>query len=78
MNTFSAKIFKIGINPCVVVPASVLKILFKAAGKAHGPLPVKGKLNGTSFLQTVVKYKDAWLLYINGKMFRKGILCRAR
>jgi hypothetical protein len=46
MNAFSARIYKIGINPYVLLPAVVLKDLFKAAGKEKGPIPVRGKLNG--------------------------------
>ncbi|MEO8087630.1 MAG: YdeI/OmpD-associated family protein [Bacteroidota bacterium] len=70
MPTFSSKIFKIGINPCVIVPAAVLKVLFAQAGKSKGPIPVKGKLNGAAFLQTVVKFSGAWRLYLNGKMLK--------
>jgi len=70
MKSFSAKIFKIGINPCVVVPAYVLKFLFFQAGKSKGPIPVKGKLNGAKYIQTIVNYKGAWRLYINGKMLK--------
>lgn len=70
MKTFSAKIFKIGVNPCVVVPDEVLEILFSDAGRNKGPLSVKGKLNGAAYIQTVVKFKNAWRLYINGKMLK--------
>jgi hypothetical protein len=67
---FSAKIFKIGINPCVIVPARILKFLFVAAGKSKGPIPVKGKLNGAKYHQTVVKFSGKWRLYINFKMLQ--------
>ena len=70
MNYFTAKIFKIGINPCVIVPSSVLKQLFSQAGKLKGPIPVRGKLNGATYLQTVVKYSGKWWFYINGIMLR--------
>jgi hypothetical protein len=68
MKSFTSKIFKIGINPCMIVPAGILKILFLAAGKSRGPVPVRGKLKGAPFIQTVVRYSGAWRLYINGKM----------
>jgi len=70
MQSFSSKIFKIGINPCVVVPAAVLKVLFAQAGKSKGPIPVKGKLNDAPFLQTVVKFSGKWRLYLNGVMLK--------
>lgn len=75
MKTFSAKIFIISrINPVVDVPDDVLEYLFKKAGKNKGALPVKGKLNGKKFIQTVVKYGGAWRLYLNGPMrARAGI-----
>jgi hypothetical protein len=66
--TFSSRIFKISINPVVNVPERVLKELFKQAGKTKGPIPVKGKLNGKPFIQTVVKYQGAWRLYLNTPM----------
>lgn len=65
---FSSRIFKIGINPVVNVPARVLKELFKRAGKTRGPIPIKGKLNGKPFTQTVVKFQGAWRLYLNTPM----------
>jgi hypothetical protein len=69
MKTFSAEIFIISkINPVVDVPDEVLEYLFKKAGKNKGPIPVKGKLNGKKFTQTVVKYGGAWRLYLNGPM----------
>lgn len=70
MYSFTAKIFKIGINPCVVVPAAVLKKLFTDAGRSKGPIPVKGRLDGASYIQTIVKYKGKWRLYVNGIMFK--------
>ena len=67
MKSFTAKIFKVGVNPCVVVPDEVLKYLFREAGKDKGPIPVQGKLNGASFIQTVVKFRGDWRLYVNGR-----------
>src|SRR5262245_34869701 len=66
--TFSARIFKIGVNPVVDVPHRVLKALFKQANKSRGPIPVIGKLNGKPFTQTAVKYQGAWRLYLNTPM----------
>ena len=68
MNTFSTKIAIIGINPYVLLPAPVLKELFKQAGKDKGPIPVKGTLNGHAFTQTLVKYSGKWRLYLNTPM----------
>jgi hypothetical protein len=65
---FSSRIFKIDINPVVNVPERVLKELFKQAGKTRGPIPVKGKLNGKPFTQTIVKFRGAWRLYLNTPM----------
>jgi hypothetical protein len=56
MNSFSAKIFKIGINPYVLLPAAILKEIFKQAGKNKGPIPVCGTINEKKFTQTLVKY----------------------
>lgn len=69
VRSFSAKIFIISkINPVVDVPDEVLEYLCKKAGRNKGPIPVKGKLNGKKFIQTVVKYQGAWRLYLNGEM----------
>lgn len=68
MKSFSSKIQIIGVNPYVLLPASVLKYLFGKAGKDKGAIPVKGKLNGKSFIQHLVKYSGKWRLYLNGPM----------
>ena len=68
MRLFSAKIFKIGINPYVLIPSSILKEISKQANKTKGPIPVYGELNGHSFIQTLVKYSGKWRLYLNGPM----------
>jgi len=68
MKSFSAKIFKIGINPYVLLPAAVLNELFSKSGKNKGPIPVKGTLNGKEFIQTLVKYSGKWRLYLNTPM----------
>jgi Domain of unknown function (DUF1905)/Bacteriocin-protection, YdeI or OmpD-Associated len=71
MLSFSAKIFKIGINPYVLVPVPLLKKLFLQAGKDKGHIPIKGTINGYAFTQTLIKYSGKWRLYLNGPM-RKG------
>lgn len=68
MKPFSAKIYKIGINPYVNLPASVLHELFRRSGKNKGPIPVRGRLNGKEFTQTLVKYSGKWRLYLNTPM----------
>jgi hypothetical protein len=72
MISFSAKIFKIGINPYVLPPAGVLKYIYKQAGKNKGPIPVCGKINGKKFTQTLVKYRGKWRLYVNMPMRRSA------
>lgn len=67
---FTATIYKIGINPVVDPPEKVLIPIFLQAGKDKGPIPVCGKLNGAAFIQTLVKYRGAWRLYINGPMLK--------
>ncbi|RYY66161.1 MAG: DUF1905 domain-containing protein [Chitinophagaceae bacterium] len=68
MPSFSAEIFIIGINPYVLLPDEVLQSIFKAAGKNKGPIPVKGKIDGHPFKQTLVKYSGKWRLYLNNNM----------
>lgn len=70
MQRFSTQIYKIGINPVVDPPDDVLLAIFEQAGKDKGPIPVKGVLNGASFIQTLVLYAGAWRLYINGRMLK--------
>lgn len=68
MESFSARMRKIGVNPYVHVPDDVLQGLFKRAGTSKGPVPVRGRLNGKPFRQTVVKFRGAWRLYLNTQM----------
>ena len=68
MKSFSAKIAKIGINPYVSIPQDILDSIFEQAGKARGPIPIRGTVNGKPFTQTLVRYQGAWRLYINGVM----------
>ena len=68
MKSFSSKIYIIGVNPYVLLPAAILKYLFERAGKDKGAIPVKVKLNGKSFIQNLVRYSGNWRLYLNGPM----------
>ena len=70
MARFSATIYKLGINPVVDPPERVLKSLFTQAGRTKGPVPVRGKLNGAEFRQTLIRYSGAWRLYVNGVMLK--------
>ena len=72
MPRFSATIYKVGINPVVDPPERVLNAIFKQAGRTRGPIPVRGKVNGADFRQTLVKYAGAWRLYINGPMLKES------
>jgi hypothetical protein len=67
---FTAKIYKLGINPAVDPPNDVLDSLFESAGKDKGPIPVYGMIDGADFTQTLVKFQGKWRLYVNGEMLR--------
>lgn len=69
-NFFEAKVEKIGINPFVFIPENILEKLFEAADKSAGPIPVKGRVNGKEFIQTLVKYSGKWRLYVNMLMLK--------
>src|SRR5215211_6213402 len=70
MVKFVGQIYLLGINPVVDPPESVLQRIFDEAGKSRGPIRVKGELNGAGFVQTLVRYRGVWRLYINGEMLR--------
>ncbi|MGZ3864846.1 MAG: DUF1905 domain-containing protein [Bacteroidia bacterium] len=72
MQSFTAKIFIIGVNPYVFIPEKVLAAIFKEAKKDKGPIPVHGTLDGHKFIQTLVKYSGHWRLYLNMPM-RKAV-----
>lgn len=67
-NTFSAKIEIIGVNPYVYLPEDVLKNIFEQANKDKGKIPVKMKIDGHEFIQTLIKYSGYWRLYLNTPM----------
>lgn len=68
MNKFDAKIEIIGINPFVFLPEGVLETIFKQAGKDKGKIPVKIKIDGHEFTQTLIRYSGYWRLYLNTPM----------
>jgi hypothetical protein len=65
--SFKAKIYKVGINPCVKVPAGItakMKVI-------KGYIPVKGKILDHPFEQTLCPVKnDLYRLYVNGPMMK--------
>lgn len=72
MNTFSARLEIIGVNPYVAVPQAVLSAIFAEAGKDKGQIPIHGTVNGVPFKQTLVRYSGAWRLYINMVMLKNS------
>ena len=68
MKSISAKIQIIGINPYVLLPASLLKYIFQKAGKDKGAIPIKIKIGKHNFIQNLVKYSGKWRLYLNMPM----------
>lgn len=69
---FQAQLQIIGINPYVLVPEEILAAIFKVAGKDKGPIPISGSINGKAYLQTLVRYRDAWRLYVNTIMLENS------
>lgn len=65
---FKAEIKIIGINPFVFVSEEALNYIFHQSGKNKGQLPVKMKIDGHEFKQTLVKYAGDWRLYLNTPM----------
>lgn len=67
-NKFTATIGIIGVNPFVFLPETVLQALFRQAGKDKGKIPVRMKIDGHPFTQTLIRYSGHWRLYLNGPM----------
>ena len=65
---FRAKIEIIGVNPFVFLPERVLYKVFMQAGKSKGKIPVRMKIDGHEFTQTLIKWSGAWRLYLNTPM----------
>jgi hypothetical protein len=64
---FRARIYKVGINPCVKVP----KAITKSMQPIKGYIPVNGTIDGHVFTQTLVPVKDEpYRLYVNGLMLK--------
>lgn len=72
MKKFRAKIDIIEINPFVYIPEIVLKEIFIRAGKEKSPIPVRGTIEGNKFIQTLVKFRGEWRLYINMPMMKSS------
>lgn len=70
MQKYSAKINIVNGNPYVEVPQKVLETIFKAFGKDKGQIPVRGKIDGADFTQTLVRYEGDWKLYVNMIMMK--------
>jgi hypothetical protein len=68
MIKFTAKIEIVGVNPFVFLPENVLNEVFEQASKNKGKIPVKMKIDGHAFVQTLVKWQGAWRLYLNMPM----------
>jgi hypothetical protein len=68
MIKFRAKIEIIGVNPFVFLPDGVLQEVFMQAGKSKGKIPVKMKIDGHEFVQTLIKWSGSWRLYLNTPM----------
>ena len=72
MDKFKAKLEIIVGNPFVYIPTKILDNLFLQANKSKGTIPVRGKINETSYQQTLLKYSGDWRLYINMKMLKNS------
>ena len=68
MIKFKAKIEIIGVNPFVFLPDRVLREIFIQAGKSKGTIPVRIKIDGHEFPQTLIKWSGSWRLYLNTPM----------
>jgi hypothetical protein len=67
--TFSAKIYKTGINWCVDVPTDVTAKLTADQGRIN----IKGNINGFDFTKTLMPVKDAaHRLFVNQAMMKGG------
>lgn len=65
--TFSAKIYKAGINPCVSVPDHITAKMTAESGY----IPINGKIEQYAFIQTLCPIKkEEYRLYVNGPMLK--------
>ncbi len=74
MGRFREQILIINGNPYVRPPENILEEIFHQAGKTTSPIPIRGKINGASFQQSLVRYQGDWRLYINIIMAKAGKL----
>lgn len=65
MLRFQEKIHIVNGNPYVRPPDNVLEKIFQQAKKNASPIPVRGKIDGAEFQQSLVRYEGDWRLYIN-------------
>lgn len=66
---FVARIYKVGINPCVKVPRTITAKMLPLKGYIR----VKGTINRFSFYQTLMPVKgEGYRLYVNGPMLKGG------
>ena len=66
-HSFSAKIYKVGVNPCVKVPFRISEKM----KPVKGFIPVNGKIGKFLFKQTLVPVKNSnHRLYVNGPMLK--------
>jgi len=66
---FKAKIYKVGINPCVQVPVAITDKMKAIKGYIY----IKGKIEDHPFQQTLVPIKNSnYRLYVNGPMMKGG------
>ncbi|HNP32393.1 MAG TPA: YdeI/OmpD-associated family protein [Flavobacterium sp.] len=72
MHKIKAQLEIIGINPYILLPEEVLNVIFEQAGKNKGPIPIKGRLNNKPYIQTLVRYRGFWRLYINTTMLKNS------
>ncbi len=65
---FSARVYKLGINPCVDVPGEVSQAFAK-----RGYIPVRGALNGSPIRATLVPMGGGrHRLFLNGEMRKQA------
>ena len=65
--SFKAKIYIVGVNPCVKVPQRITKKL----EATKGYIPIKGKIEKHFFQQTLCPVKgEGYRLYVNGPMLK--------
>lgn len=70
--SYTARLEIIGINPFVFVPEEILLDIFRQAGREKSPIPVCGTVNGLPYVQTLMKFKGCWRLYVNLSMLENS------